>query len=204
MAKKKALIMDGRDITQLLIDKYKRLKKTGWITLLNAPVENYLEVNTEAIRVLIEEMGFHGIYITVNKPATELIKEFSNADLDISKLQFIDAISQTYGLKPKESKQCKYVFGPLNIKGIVDAVREFLPKATVAESKVFVFIDSITTVLLYNHLPRTIKFSKFLTEDLKKLKVNGIMVSVAAGMTSERLINEVKQFCDEVIDIGGA
>jgi len=49
-------------------------------------------------------MGFHGIYITVNKPATELIEEFSKAGLDTSKLQFIDAISQTYGLAPKESK----------------------------------------------------------------------------------------------------
>jgi hypothetical protein len=39
---------------------------------------------------------------------------------------------------------------------------------------------------------------------LRKTEVNGIMVSVAAGMTSERLIKEVKQFCDEVIDIGGA
>lgn len=201
--KKKRVMLYGRDITALLTEKYKKLKKTGWITLLNAPIENYVEVNMEAIRVLIEDMGFEGIYITVNKPYPELVSEFSKAGLDISKLHFIDAISQTYGMKPEETKQCKYVFGPLNIEGIVNAVREFLPEIKTPNTQIFVFIDSITTVLLYNHLPRTIRFSKFLTSDLRELRINGVMVSIAAGMTSERLIGEVKQLCDEVIDITG-
>lgn len=199
--KKKDLILHDNNITKLLTEKYRALKKTGWITLLNAPIENYMQVNVEAIRVLIEDFKYQGIYITVNKPYSDLVAEFSKAGLNTNKLKFVDAISQTYGIRPKENKQCRYVFGPLNIEGIVDAVRKFLPEITVAQSKIFVFIDSITTVLLYNHLPRTVRFSKFLTEDLKKLKVSGIMVSVAAGLTSERLVKEVKEFCDEVIDI---
>lgn len=195
-------MLEGKNITKLLKNKYARLKKTGWITLLNAPIEKYMMVNMEAIRVLIEDMGFIGVYITVNKPYPELVKILSSGGLDTRKLYFVDAISQTYGMQPKPSKQCKYVFGPLNIEGIVEAVHETLP-GMAKNKKVFVFIDSITTVLLYNHLPRTIRFSKFLTRDLRKLNINGIMVSVAAGMTNERLVKEVKQLCDEVIDIGG-
>jgi hypothetical protein len=198
----KPLIIANKNITALLEQKYKELKKTGWITLLNAPVERYMEVNIEAIRVLIEDMGFQGIYISVNKPYSELLETFAKCSLDVSRLRFIDAVSQMYGEIPKDSKQCRYVQGPLNIESIVKGVREFLNEMTGQKSKIFVFIDSITTMLLYNHLPRTIRFSKFLTEDLRKTKVNGIMVSVAAGMTSDRLIKEVKQFCDEVIDIG--
>jgi KaiC/GvpD/RAD55 family RecA-like ATPase len=199
---KNPLIIADRNITSLLQEKYRALKKTGWITLLNAPVERHMEVNIEAIRVLIEDMGFQGIYISVNKSYPELTESFTRAGLDVSKLRFIDAVSQMYGAMPADNKQCKYVQGPLNISSIVDSVRGFLTEMTAQKSKIFVFIDSITTMLLYNHLPRTIRFSKFLTEDLRKTKVNGIMVSVAAGMTSERLIKEVKQFCDEVIDIG--
>jgi KaiC/GvpD/RAD55 family RecA-like ATPase len=204
VSSKKPLLVGDKNVTALLQEKYKALKKTGWITLLNAPIENYMDVNTEAIRVLIEDMGFEGIYITVNTPYAEIVKEFSVRGLDLSKLRFIDAISQMYGLSLKETKQCKYVMGPLNINDITMKVREFLKEMTTAKRKIFVFIDSITTMLLYNHLPRTVRFSKFLTEDLRKTKVSGIMVSVAAGMTSERLVNEVKQFCDEVIDIGEA
>jgi hypothetical protein len=201
-SKKLPLVIANRDITSLLREKYKALKKTGWITLLNAPVERHMEVNMEAIRVLIEDMGFEGIYISVNKTYPELASHFIKSGLDVSKLRFIDAVSQMYGAMPEDSKHCKYVQGPLNISSIVESVRGFLKEMTAAKSKIFVFIDSITTVLLYNHLPRTLRFSKFLTEDLRKTNVNGIMVSVAAGMTSERLIEEVKQFCDEVIDIG--
>jgi hypothetical protein len=200
---KKPLVIADKNITALLREKYRALKKTGWITLLNAPVERHMEVNIEAIRVLIEDMGFQGIYISVNKTYPELTESFTKAGLDVSKLRFIDAVSQMYGAMPEDNAQCKYVQGPLNISSIVDSVRGFLKDMTERKSKIFVFIDSITTMLLYNHLPRTIRFSKFLTEDLRKTKVNGIMVSVAAGMTSERLISEVKQFCDEVIDIGG-
>jgi len=46
-----------------------------------------------------------------------------------------------------------------------------------------------------------IRFSKFLTQRLKSLAIHGIMVSIASGMTSERLLNEVRQLCDEVIDV---
>jgi KaiC/GvpD/RAD55 family RecA-like ATPase len=202
MSTKNPLVIADKNITALLREKYRALKKTGWITLLNAPVERHMEVNIEAIRVLIEDMGFQGVYISVNKSYPELAEAFTRSGLDVSKLRFIDAVSQMYGAMPKNHKFCKYVQGPLNISSIVDAVRGFLSQMTEKKSKIFVFIDSITTMLLYNHLPRTIRFSKFLTEDLRKTKVNGIMVSVAAGMTSERLIKEVKQFCDEVIDIG--
>jgi hypothetical protein len=199
---KNPLVIGDKNITALLQEKYKALKKTGWITLLNAPIERHMEVNVEAIRVLIEDMGFHGIYISVNRSYPQLIETFTHYGLDVSKLRFVDAVSQMYGAMPVNNNQCKYVQGPLNISAIVTSVREFLKEMTTQKNKIFVFIDSITTMLLYNHFPRTIKFSKFLTEDLKKTKVNGIMVSVAAGMTSERLIKEVKQFCDEVIDIG--
>jgi KaiC/GvpD/RAD55 family RecA-like ATPase len=201
-SQKNPLVIGERNITGLLREKYQALKKTGWITLLNAPVERHMEVNIEAIRVLIEDMGFQGIYISVNKSYPELAEAFTRSGLDVSRLRFIDAVSQMYGAMPKNSEFCKYVQGPLNISSIVDAVRGFLSSMSGQKSKIFVFIDSITTMLLYNHLPRTVRFSKFLTEDLRKTKVNGIMVSVAAGMTSERLIKEVKQFCDEVIDIG--
>jgi KaiC/GvpD/RAD55 family RecA-like ATPase len=202
MKKRKQLNIGGKDITSLLQDKIKKLRKTGWITLLNAPIEDYMDVNAEAIRVLTEDMGFDGIYITVNKPYSELLKEFKKRRLKIKQIRFIDAISQMYGEKTEDTKQCKFVMGPLNISSIIDSVRVFLKETKTPKRKVFVFIDSITTVLLYNHLPRTIQFSKFLTSDLRRTNVNGIMVSVAAGMTSERLIEEVGKFCDEVIDIG--
>lgn len=199
--KRKDLIVHGVNVTKLLKQKYAKLKKTGWITLLNAPIDKYMNVNNEAIRVLMDDLDYDGIYITVNKPYPELLKIFAEKGLDTSKLRFVDAISQTYGILPKETKQCTYVFGPLNIEDIISAVEKFLEGPQMSK-KVFVFIDSITTVLLYNHLPRTLRFSQFLTQKLRSLAISGIMVSVAAGMTSERLIEEVEQLCDEVIDIG--
>lgn len=194
------LMLHGTNVTELLAERFARLSKTGWVTLLNAPIESYMLVNIEAIRVLTQDLGYQGIYITVNKPYLELAKALTDHKLDLKDLYFVDAISQTFGAHSIESKNCKYVFGPLNIESIAEKTYEFITKMSKSK-KVFVFIDSITTILLYNHLPRTIRFSQFLTKDLRKRGVSGVMVSVAASMTSERLINEVSQLCDEVIEI---
>lgn len=72
--------------------------------------------------------------------------------------------------------------------------------STLGEKKC-VFLDSITTVLLYNSLPRTIRFSQFLTQTLKKIGVDGVMVSIAKGATTDKLITELSKLCDEVINI---
>jgi len=195
------LILHDVNITKLLREKYAELKKPGWIALLNAPIENYEDINTEAVRVLTEDLGYQGIYITVNKCYPELLKILSEGGLDTDKLYFIDAISQTYGEISRETKKCKYVFGPLNTEKIVESARDFLLEMKGEE--VFVFLDSITTILLYNHLARTIRFSNFLTQTLKELGITGIMVSIASGMTARHMIEEIEELCDEVIYIGG-
>jgi archaellum biogenesis ATPase FlaH len=65
--------------------------------------------------------------------------------------------------------------------------------------KQFVFLDSITTVLLYNSLPRTLEFSNFLTNTLRESKVVGMVVSVSKGITNEKLFKELEKASDEVI-----
>jgi hypothetical protein len=67
--------------------------------------------------------------------------------------------------------------------------------------KKFVFLDSITTVLLYNSLERTLKFSEFLTSSLKRLQVAGVMVSVSKGFANDNLIKELTKMSNEVIKL---
>ena len=103
---RKDLIVHRINVTRLLKEKYTKLNKIGWITLLNAPIDKYLDINNEAIRFLIEDLDYDGIYITVNKPYPELLKIFAEKGLDTTRLNFVDAITQTYGALPKETKQC--------------------------------------------------------------------------------------------------
>lgn len=185
------------DLSLILKEKFSKLGQ-GWITLLQVPIEKSMEVNIEAIKVL-QSLGYEGIYITLAKDYVELSKLLSEKGVDMGKLAFIDGISQMYGIKKIESPNVTYVEGPLSIDVISDSVTKIVP-AMKGEKK-FVFLDSITVVLLYNSLERTLSFSNYLTDSLKKMQVVGIMVSVSRGFANDELIKEITRVSNEVINI---
>ena len=193
----KDLIINETNITELLKKKYALLGQ-GWITLLQVPIKNSLAVNVEAIRVL-QSMGYEGIYITLSKDYLELSKILREAEIDLGKLAFIDGISQMYGVKQVEAPNVSYVAGPLSMDEISQRITEIAP--AIKMPKKFVFLDSITTILLYNSLARTIRFSQFLNNTLKKLNLLGIVVSVSSGFANEALIKKLTNLSNEVINL---
>ncbi len=104
-----------------------------------------------------------------------------------------------YGENQTSTKKCTYVPGPLNIDSITVALHELLSSLT--SEKKCIFLDSVTTILLYNSLQRTIRFSIFLTQTLKNLGVDLVMISISKGAATERIIKELTNLCDEIISI---
>lgn len=194
------LLVGKTNVTGLLHEKYKKLG-TGWVSLVQVPAEKHMDVNIEALKVLVNELQYDCIYITLGKSFGELDKIFKQAGVDNNRLYFIDAISQMYGVKQTSTKRCVYTAGPLDIDSITASLRDLL--ATLGKAKKCVFLDSVTTVLLYNSLPRTIRFSQFLTQTLKKMDVTGVMVSITKGESTTKLVQELGKLCDEVLDITG-
>jgi KaiC/GvpD/RAD55 family RecA-like ATPase len=195
----KPLMIGKTDVTKLLRDKCVRLKKTGWVSLVQVPGEQHMAVNIELLKILVNEMKYQGIYITLGKSYDELVKAFKLKDVDVENVYFIDAISQMYGVQKKDIKRCVYTSGPLDIDSITSALRDLI--VTLESGKKCVFLDSVTSLLLYNSLPRTVRFSQFLTQTLKEKEVTGIMVSIAKGASTIKLVQELGKLCDEVIDI---
>lgn len=191
------LIINKINITKLLQERYSRLG-SGWIALMQLPIEQAMEVNIEAIKVL-QGLGYEGVYITLSKDYVELIKIFRERDIDMGRLAFIDGVSQMYGIGAVDAPNVKYISGPISLDGIVAAITDIIP--VMKSEKKFVFLDSITTVLLYNSLERTLKFSEFLTTSLKRLQVAGVMVSVSKGFANDNLIKELTKMSNEVIKL---
>jgi len=191
------LIINKIDITALLKEKYTRLGQ-GWITLMQLPIDKAMKVNIEAIKVL-QSLGYEGIFITLSKDYMELSKIFREKGIDMGKLHFIDGISQMYGVEEVDSPSVTYVAGPISIDAITTSITETISK--MGSDRKFVFLDSITTVLLYNSLDRTLRFSQFLTKSLKEMRTAGIVVSVSKGFANDNLIKELTKISNEVINI---
>jgi hypothetical protein len=189
-------IVSEKSVFKIILEEYKNIKN-GTITLLEVPAKKHMKINTETLKLFINKLGYQCIYITLGKGCYELDTSFNKAGITANTLQFIDAISQMYGISGIQNKRYHYVAGPLDIDGITACIQEILPR--LPGQKKCVFLDSVTTVLLYNALPRTIRFSKFLTQELKKTGVTSIMVSVVKGLTTQKLRDELAKLSDKVL-----
>jgi KaiC/GvpD/RAD55 family RecA-like ATPase len=190
-------IIGKTNVSKLLETKYKKLG-SGWITLLKLPDKYNVSVNMESLRIL-EKMGYSGVYIALSKGYEDMLKIFKKNKIPVDNIYFVDGISKLYGEKRTSTKNCMFVSGPLNIEEISTAIYEILPQ--LGKKKKFVFLDSVSVLNIYNNLPRTMRFSKFLTSTMKKMEVDGIMVSISEGIANKKLVKELSILCDEVIEI---
>ena len=155
-------------------------------------------MNIEALKIL-QALEYEGVYVTLSKDYIELSNMFRKQGVDMGRLAFIDGVSQMYGIGAVDAPNVKYISGPISLDGIVAAITDIIP--IMKAEKKFVFFDSITTVLLYNSLERTLKFSEFLNTSLKRLEVAGVLVSVSEGFANDALIKELTKVVNEVIKI---
>lgn len=176
---------------------------TGKIVLLDIPQQVHLQVITQVMSVLIKDEGCSGVYMTTMKGYPELVSIFTQSGLDPGKIYFVDVISKMYGLEPRETPNCEYISSPINTQSISNAITAFLGRIT--GKKKFLIFDSLTTILLYNSLPRIVEFTTTLSEYLKSQHVEGVLVmlSTAKGSTNDKLISALGPVIDDIISVQG-
>lgn len=130
-------------------------KEPHKFTLLSIPLEKAPKTSVDIINSFIN-LGYSGIVVTLIKDYREIVNLFFQNKIEISKLYFIDGISRLYGISEADDKNVSYVSGPLSLDEISKVISEQL-KSIVNEKK-FIYIDSVTSILLYNSIERTNQF----------------------------------------------
>lgn len=178
------------------IDILSKLK--DYVVLATVGSKKYHQTNIKIIKYLTREENTPGIYVTLNRPFKTVKKELKENGVSTDLIIFIDASSKTAG-ETKKTKECLYLSSPENLSDIsfaMDQAVKALPK------KKFVFFDSLSTLLIYNQAPTVAKFIHFLASKMRTWKVKGIIISLKKESDKE-LIEELTQFCDTVLDLGG-
>lgn len=170
--------------------------KPGEIFVLQTPVENSIHANITAVKTL-QSAGYSGVYITFFKDYLELAKLMKDGGVDVSQLAFVDGVTKLYGLSQALEKNIEYIDGPLSLDVTLDTVTKML--AFTPGDKKFIFLDSLTVVLLYNSLSRTEEFVRSLSELIKKANYAGVFSLASRGIPNEALVNELKQTSDRLI-----
>lgn len=180
----------------------KKLKKElsslpeGWIILLETSAEKALEVSLAAIKILTDK-GHNGFILSANRPYANLISLYKKNNIDVKKIFILDCICKSQGAKLEEADNVLYIESVSHLTDISLSLSECIKK--IKDNK-FIFIDSVTTMLIHN-TPGT--FAKFVHGILTRMRmsgVNGLLISLETE-TNKEVRAEIAQLCDKVIHI---
>jgi hypothetical protein len=179
--------------------EYLRDVPEDFVVLVSVSAEDYLKTNLEILKVLVNEDKLPGTYITVNKPYKTMRKVLENAGIKTDDLKFIDCITKSAGgdIEPND-RSVIYLDSPQNLTGLGVAMGEAI--RSISESQKFLFLDSLSTLLLYHNSGTIAKFGHFLTGKMRVWNLRGVLMAVERESDPE-FIDQLSQFCDAVVKL---
>ena len=157
---------------------------------------DYAEKNFEILNYLLNKRTDCGIYVTANTPYNVIEKNLRDRNMPTDNIFFIDMISQISGDRAIRKENCLFLPSPQNLTDLGIALSEITE--SIKDRKYFIFLDSLSTLLIYNQFDVVAKFSHFLTAKMRRLNVDGIFLSLNQKDDSD-MISIMCQVCDKVI-----
>jgi hypothetical protein len=162
------------------------------------PSNDYEKHNLDLVKLMSSQKGIVGNYVSVNRPYTDLIAQFKNSNISHENIFFTDCITKELGGKPVEADNCIYIDSPKALTDISIAMHQFIDHTPNHEK--FIYVDSISTLGIHNNANTMLKFVHYLTGKMRLWGIKGVMVALHED-SDRKLIGEVSQFCDKIIDM---
>ena len=168
----------------------------GSIALVETGEEMLGQVGLISIKSLTDS-GFSVLLLSASRPYQNLSSIYKAKGVDLSRLYCIDCISKSHDSGVQDSDNVRYLANVSDLTEMLLAINGFLSRM---KGKKFMFIDSVSTMLIYNR-PDTL--AKFIHITLTKLRLSGTSAVLIAvdGQTNKEVRAEIVQLCDSVIKV---
>lgn len=169
-----------------------------YLLLVTVSAKSYQNNITDLLRFLVNDQNIPGVYVTLNKPYEIVQRNLVNNGIDPRLIIFIDAASRTE--QTKKIDNCLYIGSPEKLSDISVAMDQAI-KALTSSDKFLIF-DSINTLSIFNKPATVARFIHFLAGKIREWKVKGIIITLEKE-TEQALLDELTQFSDARLDLGG-
>jgi len=169
---------------------------TDLVFLAVVDPESYIGNNVSILKRFVGDKNFEVIYLSLNKPREHLLPMFKKYDLDETKIFFVDAVNT--GRTEEKPENCILVGSPMDLTGLGIGFVTALKKTE--GKKRFVYLDSLSTMLIYNKIESVEKFAHFLSAQLQRMRINGTMVLIR-DHSDKDLLKPLSFFVDKVVKI---
>lgn len=168
----------------------------GWIVLLETNVDSSLDLSVSTIKNLTEK-DYIGIVVSASRPYNNLIKMYESKGIDLDKLFVLDCVSKELNKGITAEGNVLFLQNVSSLTEISIAINKSI---TAIPAKKFIFIDSITTMLIHNDPSVYVRFIHSILTKLRIHGVNGLMISLK-GETNKEVRAEISQLCDKVVSV---
>ena len=169
----------------------------GSVTTIIVDSPLYLKTSIDVLKFLVDEKRLSGVYVTVNRPYSNIETTLQTNEVDLSKLFFIDAVTNMAVQTSNRTENCLYVASPESLTDISIALDQTI---NASSQKDFMFFDSLSALLIYNNVDTVSKYLHVLTIKMRVLKVQTFLISLEKE-TDEKLKSRLTQFSDNLITV---
>lgn len=140
------------------------------------------------------------IYVTTNKPFNHLVNIFKEHKIPYNKIFFVDCISKHIGENlEREQENCLCVESPQSLTEIGVAISQSVKYISGEKT---VFLDSLSTLLVYNDSATVGRFSNFIINKMRNLGVDTVILALESDVNKD-VIKVIVSFADKVVKYGG-
>jgi hypothetical protein len=136
-----------------------------------------------------------GIYVSLNKPFSVLSKTFEKSGIAPSSLFFVDGITNVPSIQEEKDHAC--LGSGVDLSNLCIGISKAVN--AISEDK-FLFLDSLSTLFIYNDPKAVAKFAHLLTEKMRRWNTPCSLLTVE--MNTERdVVSQLAPFCDKVVKL---
>ena len=187
--------MDNNALLKKELENFPTAGLKGDVLLIETAALKALEVSLTSIKDLTDR-GFRVMVLSASRPCTNLINLYEKWRIDLEKIHIIDCVCHSQGLKTEDSKMVTHVSSIRNLTDISLLITKIFKDV---KEPTVLFIDSITTMLLYSNEE---VFSLFLHNILTRMRDKGVNVLLLMVDTvGSNLRSDLIQLCDKTIGL---
>ncbi|MFH1055245.1 MAG: hypothetical protein V1744_04025 [Candidatus Altiarchaeota archaeon] len=172
------------------------LKEMGanTVVLVSAKSENHTAVVTNMMDILVNQRGMGGVYLNITKPYEFIRTAMKEANVPQKDVYFIDCISLTAGKAPQGGDDnVVFVENPSSLEEVSMYLDRMLDR--VRKEKKFLFLDSLSSLLIYNTEKSVKEFTHFLINNIRLKNIAGVVLSIEKKEVEE-LVKTLNPMCD--------
>jgi len=180
-----------------LLDQKVKAMPDNSVTLISSKSEDHGTVVSKTLDILINQKGMGGVYVSVSRPYEFIVSTMQGAGVSSDDLYFIDCISRMAG-KSTHDKPDNVVFveNPSSLEEVSMYLDRMLGK--VKSGKKFLFLDSLSSLLIYNSDKSVKEFTHFIINKIRLENIAGVIFSIEKK-EAEDLVKTLVPMCDSEI-----